>query len=494
MITTKIGRLVLFWEGHPALYYGLLLLFGAAFAYVPRWELLIPLFFLLLPDFITFKSGKFIMALMLMAGSFLAAYQRCPALPEHDIKGVGFISINRLEESLGPFTKSTRLFCNCKLFLGQNKERFKNVPVVINTSLGKGRIKADCNYLVTGTLVKKGSSYFLKAAHFKPLKNSYSSAEKRCQVKQLVKQKITTHVKKELPKAFLTSLATGIPQDRLLQFKLAQTGLSHLLAVSGFHFGLLLALFYWLLYPFLNRKPLSIALICIATCYLFFIGYTPSVFRAYIAATFYLLGKVFDRPSKGLNLLGLALIFELLINPLQLLNLGFQLSFLATAAILILYPRLNELLTKIIPKAKFSDLLTLSLFDQHLYLCLNFLRALLALTLSVHLIMIPISLFYFHEFPLISLFYNLLLPLGFSVSFAILILALMLPSPLCSPFFNLASRITELLLYPIYHPPINLLRYLQLQSMPLYAVLLLTSIIFTAALLVKIDEKQLRAL
>ena len=120
---------------------------------------------------------------------------------------------------------------------------------------------------------------------------------------------------------------------------LRRAGLSHLLAVSGLHVGLILGGFWWLLGGISNR----LTAVCGASILLLYgclVGPRPSLLRAAVMALLVILAVATERPPQALNALCAALILILSLNPGAAFDLGFQLSFLATAGILLLAPRL----------------------------------------------------------------------------------------------------------------------------------------------------------
>lgn len=122
---------------------------------------------------------------------------------------------------------------------------------------------------------------------------------------------------------------------------LRRAGLSHLLAVSGLHVGLILGGFWWLFGG--NSTPLTawggVSVLVLYGC---LVGPRPSLLRAALMALLVILALVLERPPQALNALCAALIVILSFEPQAAFDLGFQLSFLATAGILLLAPRLLE--------------------------------------------------------------------------------------------------------------------------------------------------------
>ena len=127
--------------------------------------------------------------------------------------------------------------------------------------------------------------------------------------------------------------------------KMRRVGFSHLTAVSGANFALVAAFILWLTQFFI--KNIKSRLWLTALVLLFFIILvrpTPSVLRAAVMALVLLIAKYRGDRSLGIPALGTAIATLILLDPFQAMDPGFALSVLATAGILLLSPKLIELL------------------------------------------------------------------------------------------------------------------------------------------------------
>lgn len=128
-------------------------------------------------------------------------------------------------------------------------------------------------------------------------------------------------------------------------------GASHVLALSGLHIGFISALLLFFLSPLWNRwrglKPLLLLMVIVFLWgFAFLTGLSPSVIRAVIMCSFWLLSTLFSACGKmALNTLGATAFLMLLFKPVWLFDVGFQLSFSAVAAILLLQPGLYGLVS-----------------------------------------------------------------------------------------------------------------------------------------------------
>lgn len=146
------------------------------------------------------------------------------------------------------------------------------------------------------------------------------------------------------------ALLLGYKQDLEGESKqaFARAGLSHIMAVSGLHVGFIVAPF-WFLIPFFwnkkyGRKIGFIALILTLWLYAGLTGYSASVLRASITVIFLTWGKLFYKLPNSINLTASAAILLLILDPTQLFDVGFQLSFSAVMIILLILPVIQKTL------------------------------------------------------------------------------------------------------------------------------------------------------
>jgi competence protein ComEC len=169
-------------------------------------------------------------------------------------------------------------------------------------------------------------------------------------VRRYVRGQIRRYVPSENGRAVLQALLLG-DRSRITdaqRSRFAQTGLMHLLAVSGLHVFLVGMVLYVLLRPLLMRIRLSwtavevgraVLTVGVLGGYMLLTGARPSVVRAVIMSSLLIGGVVFQRSSHPLNTLGVAALVLLAVRPPALFDAGFQLSMAAVAGIVTLNPR-----------------------------------------------------------------------------------------------------------------------------------------------------------
>lgn len=131
----------------------------------------------------------------------------------------------------------------------------------------------------------------------------------------------------------------GVDVPYAVRDSFAAVGLAHALAASGFQVSLLVGL----LLRFTQRVPASARLLLCSGVLLTYIGLTglePSVLRAGVMGFAVLLAMTIERRPRPLASLMVAAVILLLVNPLWIFDLGFQLSFVATLALLVMVPGL----------------------------------------------------------------------------------------------------------------------------------------------------------
>ena len=145
----------------------------------------------------------------------------------------------------------------------------------------------------------------------------------------------------QLLKGILLGKRSDLPATTLDRFR--NSGTFHVLAVSGLHVGLIAMFCYFgfSLFRF-PQKMLCLLTIIAVLIYACLIGFRPSVFRAALMAILFLFARLIDRDTDLYNLLAFAALVLLLFNPLQLWDVGFQLSFVAVAAIVYFVPKMEK--------------------------------------------------------------------------------------------------------------------------------------------------------
>jgi competence protein ComEC len=146
-----------------------------------------------------------------------------------------------------------------------------------------------------------------------------------------------------LARALLLGDSSGLPDPWLRAFK--RLGLFHLLAISGAHLALFTGLVWWSCALPVRAPRRGLRLLLVGAALLAFLlvaGPLPSLLRASAMAALVLLARALGRPALGANALAGGSLLLLVLEPPLLHDLGFQLSALATAGLLLVAPLLEE--------------------------------------------------------------------------------------------------------------------------------------------------------
>lgn len=175
--------------------------------------------------------------------------------------------------------------------------------------------------------------------------------------------------------------------SREIKNMFADTGVMHILAVSGLNVGMVAVIFFFILTVLFRckKKLASFILIFILVIFALVTGSQASVNRAVVMAIVGLVAVILERDRDMLNSLCLAALLLLLYDPGHLFNVGFQLSFAATLGIILFTPKLMALLK---PLGKIIG-------------------GSLAVTLGAQATVTPLLMYYFHKVSIVSPLSNL---------------------------------------------------------------------------------------
>jgi competence protein ComEC len=203
-------------------------------------------------------------------------------------------------------------------------------------------------------------------------------------------------------------------------------GVVHVLAVSGLHVGYIIIIFLFLFGRF-NIYLRSILTILGLICFMLITGVPPSVFRATVMATVFIIAFLTNRSTNLINSISIAALIILIIDPNEIYNPGFQLSFAAVLAIGIILPYMNNLMDGWNIQNK--------LIRYVILFC--------AVSLSAQIGTLPFTLLYFNKFSVIALFTNLIVipAIGIIIASAIATLFVSVFLPVAAIYFAAANNL-----------------------------------------------------
>ncbi|HSC54609.1 MAG TPA: ComEC/Rec2 family competence protein [Phnomibacter sp.] len=199
--------------------------------------------------------------------------------------------------------------------------------------------------------------------------------------------------------------------DKALVEQYANTGVVHIIAISGMHLGMIFGLLIFIFKPLGKSRMMQwFRLILILSCIWLFTlltGAAPSITRAAVMCTILAVGHHWKRNASVYNLLAAAAIVLLLWDPYTLWNVGFQLSFAAVLSIAVFYKPIEQCWS---PRFKIWQ----------------YGWQMVAVTLAAQILTVPMVVYHFHQFPVYFLLANMIaVPLsGLALYGLILLLAI----------------------------------------------------------------------
>ena len=241
-------------------------------------------------------------------------------------------------------------------------------------------------------------------------------------------------------KAFVTGDSSGISKN--IEESFSNSGLSHILAVSGLHVSVFISLVVSLLRLFnvSKRKEMLFSVVA-AFFFVFFTGASVSALRAGILAVFALIAKLIYRKSDPLTTLSLAAFILALIDPLVVYSASFMLSFAATAGILLFYNTISSFFRKIYKKLDEKSVA----FRVSRNICDS-----LAVGISAQIFVVPLLVYLFSGFSVMSIISTMFVTpfLPFLLAGGILFIAAsFISSTIALPFGGFIYVLAKLLMW-----------------------------------------------
>ncbi|MEZ5046057.1 MAG: ComEC/Rec2 family competence protein [Chitinophagaceae bacterium] len=198
------------------------------------------------------------------------------------------------------------------------------------------------------------------------------------------------------------SISMGIAEALLIGYRYdvdnniwqaySDTGIVHIIAISGMHMAMIYATIRYLLLliPFFKKRKRIALVIAVVCMWLFAVitGLPASVVRAALMFTFIAWAEWKDRPLSIYNTLAASAFILLVINPEWISDVGFQLSYMAVLSIIIFQPLIYHAIT-----------IQSWILDKLWAFC--------SVTLAAQILTFPICIYYFHQFPFLFLITNM---------------------------------------------------------------------------------------
>ncbi|WP_317173441.1 ComEC/Rec2 family competence protein [Chryseobacterium caseinilyticum] len=213
--------------------------------------------------------------------------------------------------------------------------------------------------------------------------------QKRLETLQEIDHSEMNFRSREFLKGIILADRTEIDSETVQDFN--RSGLVHFLAISGTHIVVIFGMFYFLMMRFspvrFKKYAIVISLIFI-WIFAVFIGFGNSVVRSCTMISVYFIYVLLQRKPDLLHSLALSAFIILIIDTQQIFDVGFQLSFLAVLGIY----WLNQPILKYLPRQD-------NYFKKLIFNTIS-------ISISAQLATLPLVLYYFHQFSLISILAN----------------------------------------------------------------------------------------
>ena len=217
--------------------------------------------------------------------------------------------------------------------------------------------------------------------------------QKRLEILNKINQTFLSPKIQEFLKGIILADRTEMDAETVKDFN--QTGLTHLLAISGSH----MVIIFWIvlmfsnqIFPFRLRKFSIITSLIFIWCFAIFIDYGSSVMRSCLMISCYYIMVLLQRKSDLLHSSALSAFIILIVDSHQLYDVGFQLSYVAVLGIWWLTVPIKKLVLRS-PK----------------YWVEKFFYEITAMTLAAQIATLPLAIYYFHQFSLVSVFANIII-------------------------------------------------------------------------------------
>jgi len=196
---------------------------------------------------------------------------------------------------------------------------------------------------------------------------------------------------KAIAKALLIGQKDDLSKEVLRIYSSA--GAMHVLAVSGLHVGIVMMILMFILKPIKRfRKGKLIFLLVVlfgVWFYAFVTGLSPSVLRSSLMFSFIVVGKELERETSVYQSILVSALLLLIVDPLVLFKVGFQLSYLAVIGVVYIQPKIYRLF-------------------YIKYKPIDYLWRISSVSIAAQLATFSLGLYYFHQFPNFFLVSNLI--------------------------------------------------------------------------------------
>ena len=241
----------------------------------------------------------------------------------------------------------------------------------------------------------------------------YYLYQTRNEILEILKNAIINKPEQSVAEALLIGYREDL--DRTLVQSYSNTGVVHIIAISGLHLAMIYGLLINLLQPIGNKKwqnyIRTVIVLSILWGFSFITGGAAAILRSAVGFSFLLISKCLGYKNNTLNTIAASAFFILLYDPFLLWDIGFQLSYTAVLGIVLFNTPIEQWFY-------FKNKILKMVWQIN------------SITLSAQVLTLPIVLYQFHQFPNLFLFTNfLVVPLSGIILYAELLVLLVSPFP-----------------------------------------------------------------
>ncbi|WP_299338665.1 ComEC/Rec2 family competence protein [uncultured Psychroserpens sp.] len=307
---------------------------------------------------------------------------------------------------------------------------FKIIPNLLNPNQFNYKAYLEKQYIYHQLVVDEHSILTLRSQQ-----NSLFGYAER--FRQKINRKLKTYSFKSDELSIINALLLGQRQDmdQSVYNSYANAGAIHILAVSGLHVGIILFILNVILKPIEHIKhgrTIKItSILLLLWSFAIIAGLSASVTRAVTMFSVVAIAINLKRTTNIYNTLAISVFILLLFKPMFLFDVGFQMSYLAVLSIVSIQPLIYKLWR---PKWRIT----------------NYFWQILTVTIAAQMGVVPISLYYFHQFPGLFFVSNLaIIPfLGLILGFGIIVIVLalfdILPSAIADTYGTIIGGMNDL--------------------------------------------------
>jgi len=282
-----------------------------------------------------------------------------------------------------------------------SKLLLKKAPIEINGPRNPGEFNYK-KYLARKNIFHQ---QFLKAGEYMHTGIQYPNRLKayagllRNKADSVLSQYLDNSDRLSIARAMILGIRTDMDDEMRTAY--ANAGAMHILAISGLHVGIIYGFLALILAPLRNTRKgkyvFTVVILSILWSYALLVGMSPSVMRASVMFSLIAIGQAFYRTPDIFNTIAFSALLLLIINPFQLFEVGFQLSYLAVLGIVLIFRNVNS-------------------WVSSKYWIINKVWAITSVAIAAQLMTFPLALHYFHNFPNLFFFSNLIvIPAAFII-------------------------------------------------------------------------------